>query len=80
MFLLRIQVMSHQIPLPHLPDLQLLILYFPLRFLEIILTIRIIMMQHFCAEFIDAVLHVIPPSVHPSDSLPPIPPALPLSR
>ena len=42
MFLLRIQVMSHQIPLPHLPDLQLLILYFPLSFLEIILTIRII--------------------------------------
>ena len=42
MFLLRIQVMSLQIPWPHLPDLQLFILYFPLSFLEIILTIRII--------------------------------------
>ncbi len=63
---------------PLRPDLQFLIFDFPLSFLEI-LTIMIINDAAFCAECLDAVFHVLPPSVHASTpSLPSVP--LPLSQ
>lgn len=50
---------------------------FPLSFLEI-MTIMIINDAAFCAECLDAVFHVLPPSVHPST--PSLSSALPLSQ